>query len=208
MTCIAWPDSDYARRFNELGRSGGFARADTLFQSSTSCVGDVERALEEKWGIAVTLTVSAGGTAVQLALLAAGVKQGDGVLLPAFTPAETLAAVLAVGAVPHIVDIDPATFTLDPAAAALALAQPTARIAAMIAVHLLGQPVMLQPLVGLSTEYQVPLIEDATHAPGIGYVGRYAGTVAGGGGDFGCLALSKELPLSIVGEGGAPAVPG
>jgi dTDP-3-amino-3,4,6-trideoxy-alpha-D-glucose transaminase len=100
--------------------------------------------------------VASGTDALRLALVAAGIGPGDEVLVPAFTAVPTAAAVCAAGATPVFVDVDPATATMDPAAAATAV---TGRTRAVIPVHLYGRPAEL-PELGLA------VIEDAAQATG------------------------------------------
>jgi dTDP-4-amino-4,6-dideoxygalactose transaminase len=100
--------------------------------------------------------VASGTDALRLALVATGIGPGDEVLVPAFTAVPTAAAVCAAGATPVFVDVDPATATMDPPAAAAAV---TRRTRAVIPVHLYGRPAAL-PDLGL------PVIEDAAQATG------------------------------------------
>jgi dTDP-3-amino-3,4,6-trideoxy-alpha-D-glucose transaminase len=100
--------------------------------------------------------VASGTDALRLALLALGVGAGDEVVLPALTAVPTAAAVCATGAVPVFADVDVATATLDPGAAAAAL---TPRTRAVIPVHLYGRPAVIPDL-------GVPVVEDAAQAHG------------------------------------------
>jgi len=101
--------------------------------------------------------VASGASALQLALAAAGVGPGDHVLVPAFTAVPTASAVVATGATPVAVDVDPATACLTPAAIDRAT---TRRTRAVIVVHLYGFPAELPP------PGDVTVIEDAAQAMG------------------------------------------
>ena len=100
--------------------------------------------------------VASGTDALRLSLVAMGIGPGDEVLVPAFTAVPTAAAVCAAGATPVFVDVERATATLDPVAAAAAV---TERTRAVIPVHLYGRPATI-PDLGL------PVLEDAAQATG------------------------------------------
>jgi dTDP-4-amino-4,6-dideoxygalactose transaminase len=102
------------------------------------------------------VSVASGASALQLALAAAGVGQGDEVIVPAFTAVPTASAVCALGAVPVPVDVLPDSANLDPA---LLAAARTARTKAVIVVHLYGRPADVPAL-------DLPVIEDAAQAHG------------------------------------------
>lgn len=102
------------------------------------------------------VAVASGTEALRLALRAMGVQSGDEVIVPAMTAVPTAAAVAALGAIPVFADVDRATATLDPAAAAAAV---TDRTRVVIPVHLYGRRAEL-PDLGL------PILEDAAQAHG------------------------------------------
>ena len=91
--------------------------------------------------------VNSGTSALHLALLAAGVGPGDEVITVPFTFVATVAAIGYTGATPVFVDIDPATFTMDPAAIEAAI---TPRTKAIIPVHLYGQPADMDPILEIA----------------------------------------------------------
>ena len=99
---------------------------------SSKRVSRLEKSLETAWGRNAVATNS-GSSALQLALLAAGVKAGDEVIVPALTFVSTAYAVSAIGAIPVFVDIDPYTYTIDPNAVRAAI---TDKTTAMIPVHI------------------------------------------------------------------------
>ena len=131
-----------------IARSGRFLLGDEL-ESFESEFGD--------WlGADHVVGVASGATALQLALTAAGVGPGDDVLVPAFTAVPTASAVVAAGARPVVVDVDPGTACITPATIAAAR---TASTVAVIVVHLYGYPAPL-PVTDLM------VIEDAAQAHG------------------------------------------
>lgn len=144
-------------------------------------VDTLEKTIGKSWG-ASALATNSGTASLQIALMAANVKQGDEVIVPALTFASTAFAVQAVGATPVFVDVDPYTLTLDPQAAGAAIRHNTV---AMIPVHLHGQMADMQPLMELATKHNLTIIEDCAQAHGATYQGKYAGSV----GDFGCFSF-------------------
>jgi dTDP-4-amino-4,6-dideoxygalactose transaminase len=115
-----------------------------------------EEEFAEFTGRAHCVGVASGTDALRLSLVAMGIRPGDEVLVPAFTAVPTAAAVCAAGATPVFVDVERATATIDPAAAAAAV---TDRTRAVIPVHLYGRPSAI-PDLGL------PVLEDAAQAAG------------------------------------------
>lgn len=119
------------------------------------------------------IAVSNGLEALQLALLAAGVKPGDEVIVPTHTFVATWLAVTQCGAVPVPVEICADTYQLDPARLAAAI---TPRCRAIVPVHLYGIPADLAPMLALAAQQGIPVIEDAAQAHGSLYHGRRIGS--------------------------------
>lgn len=154
-------------------------------------------ALEEGFaalcGVRHAVATSSGTTALHLALLANGIGPGDEVITPSFTFVATVNSVLMAGAIPVFADVDPITFTLDPAAVESAV---TSRTRAILAVHLYGQVCRMDALTRLADRYGVLLLEDACQAVGATYRGRVAGS-------FGTAAFSLYATKNLAaGEGG------
>lgn len=122
------------------------------------------------YGIAVTN----GTVALKLALTAAGVGVGDEVIMPGYTFVATATAALEIGAVPVFADIDPGTYTLDPASAAACI---TSRTRAIMPVHLGGRPADMDAIMALAQRHDLVVIEDAAQAWGASWQGRGAGTL-------------------------------
>lgn len=139
--------------------------------------------------------VNSGTDALHLALRACDVGPGDEVITVSHTAVATAAAVALTGARPVFVDIDPATYTLDPAQLA---AHISPRTKAIIPVHLYGQPADLGPLLEVAQAAQVRVIEDCAQAHGARYRGRPVGTW----GDLGCFSFYPTKNLGAVGDGG------
>ncbi len=140
--------------------------------------------------------VNSGTDALVIALRALGIGPGDEVITVAHTAVATVAAVALAGATPVLVDIDPTTCTLDPAAAAQAI---TPRTRALLPVHLYGQPADLAPLLALAERAGLALVEDCAQAHGATYAGRRAGAW----GDVACFSFYPTKNLGALGDGGA-----
>lgn len=133
-------------------------------------------------------------TALNLSLVALGIRPGDEVVVPDFTFPATANAVVQLGAIPVLADVDPRTFNMTAETAAEAL---TDRTRAVIVVHAFGQPADLDPLLRLAGERGLPLVEDAACALGGTYKGRPAGSV----GLAGCFSFHPRKIITT-GEGG------
>ncbi|MDE3009406.1 MAG: DegT/DnrJ/EryC1/StrS family aminotransferase [Pseudomonadota bacterium] len=139
--------------------------------------------------------VNSGTSALHLALLAAGVGPGDEVITVPFTFVATVAAIHYSGARTVFVDIDPRSFTMDPAGLERAL---TSRTKAIIPVHLYGQMADMDPILEFARRHGLTVIEDAAQAHGAEYKGRRAGSI----GDMGCFSFYPGKNLGAYGEGG------
>jgi perosamine synthetase len=141
-----------------------------------------------------TVAVNSGTAGLHLGLLAAGVGPGDEVIVPSFTFAATGNSVALTGATPVFVDIEPETFTLDPAAVAAAITPNTKGI---LPVHLYGHPARMRELEAIAAERGVALYEDAAQAHGASLDGRPVGA-------FGTFAMFSLYPTKNMtsGEGG------
>ncbi|WP_018261624.1 DegT/DnrJ/EryC1/StrS family aminotransferase [Methylobacterium sp. WSM2598] len=120
-------------------------------------------------GTAHAITVSSGTAALHVALVALGIGPGDEVIVPATTYVASANAVLHAGARPVLVDVDPETFCIDPAAAAAAV---TARTRAIMPVHLFGHPCPMDALEEIAGARDIALVADGAHAPLAGYRGN------------------------------------
>jgi len=147
-------------------------------------------------GASECIALNSGTSALHLALLAAGIGPGDEVITVPFTFVASVAAVVYTGARPVLVDIDPRSFTLDPAAIEAAI---TPRTKAILPVHLYGQPADMDPLTEVARRRGLVVIEDAAQAHGAKYKGRPVGSI----GDIACFSFYPGKNLGAYGEGGA-----
>lgn len=154
----------------------------------------LEREFAEYAGARFCLATSSGTAALHIALAAAGVGPGDEVIVPALSFVATAQAVLHQGARPVFADIDPKTYTIDPADAARRVGP---RTRAILPVHLHGLPADMDAVAALADEVGLVVIEDAAQAHGARYQGRMAGTL----GAMGAFSLNSTKNLAA-GEGG------
>ena len=107
------------------------------------------------------VAVNSGTSALHLALLSLGIKEGDEVIVPSFTFAATANVVILSGAKPVFVDIDLDTYCIDPKAIKAAI---TPKTKAIIVVHLFGLPANMQEIKALSKEYSLLIVEDCAQS--------------------------------------------
>jgi dTDP-4-amino-4,6-dideoxygalactose transaminase len=158
-------------------------------------VAKFETAFANYCGVDEAIGVNSGTSALHLALLAAGVLPGDEVITTALTFVATVAAITYAGARPVLVDVLPASYTIDPAQIEAAI---TPRTRAIVPVHLYGQPADMDPILEIARKYELFVIEDACQAHGAEYRGRKVGSL----GDAGCFSFYPSKNLGACGEGG------
>lgn len=159
-------------------------------------VDSLEREIAAYTGASHTIGMSSGTDALLAALMACGVGQGDEVVTTPYSFFATAGVVARLGARAVFVDIDPATFNIDAAAAAQAVSE---RTRAIIPVHLYGRMADLDPILEVAAEKNIPVIEDAAQAIGsFDEAGRKAGSV----GDYGCFSFFPSKNLGAFGDGG------
>lgn len=146
-------------------------------------------------GVAHGIGVGSGTEALHLALRALGIGPGEEVITVSHTAVATIAAIELAGARPVLVDVDPLTYTLDPARLESAI---TPRTRAIIPVHLYGQPADLGLIQEIARRYGLWLIEDAAQAHGAVYRGRRVGSW----GDLACFSFYPTKNLGALGDGG------
>jgi dTDP-4-amino-4,6-dideoxygalactose transaminase len=162
--------------------------------------GPFVEAFEKDWaafcGTRHAIGVGNGTDALWLTLLALGVGPGDEVITVPSTFMATAEAVSFCGARPVFVDIEPVTYTMDPARLERAI---TPRTRAIIPVHLFGQVADMDPILEVARRHGIPVVEDAAQAHGATYKGRRAGTF----GIAGCFSFYPGKNLGAFGEAGA-----
>ncbi|EFO82085.1 glutamine--scyllo-inositol transaminase [Oscillochloris trichoides DG-6] len=172
----------------------------SLLESTQFVLGKEVAAFEELFAAytqtSYVMGVNTGTSALHLALLAAGIGRGDEVITTPFTFIATVSAIDYTGATPVFVDIDPVSFTIDPAKIEAAI---TPRTKAILPVHLYGQPAEMAPIMAIARRHNLVVIEDAAQAHGAEYRGQRVGSI----GDLGCFSFYPGKNLGAYGEGGA-----
>ena len=155
----------------------------------------LEQEIGAQLGVDHAIAVSSGTDALLVAMMALGVGPGDEVITPTYSFFATAGCVSRLGATPVLVDIDPVTFNVDPAAVARAV---TTRTKAILPVHLFGLMADMDPLLDIAANAGVPVIEDAAQAIGATSRGRQAGSV----GLVGCFSFFPSKNLGAFGDAG------
>lgn len=155
---------------------------------------DLELELQKQLKVKHAQLVSSGTAAVSVALATAGIGAGDEVIMPTFTFVASFEAIMMLGAIPVLVDIDD-TLTLDIDAVKSAI---TPKTKAVMVVHMCGSMANMDALNNLCKAKNLILIEDSSQATGATYKGKPLGSI----GDLGCLSLDF-VKIVTAGEGGA-----
>jgi dTDP-4-amino-4,6-dideoxygalactose transaminase len=167
-----------------------------------------EREFATYLGVNHTVGVANGTDAIELALRACEVERGDLVFTVSHTAVATVSAIEHIGAIPILVDIDPRTFTMDPACLEAALrevgrnsALNASRRRAVVPVHLYGQPADLPAILEIARRAGLQVVEDCAQAHGASLHGRKLGTW----GDIAAFSFYPTKNLGALGDGGAIA---
>jgi dTDP-4-amino-4,6-dideoxygalactose transaminase len=155
----------------------------------------LERELAERLEVPHAVGLSSGTDALLATLMALGIGPGAEVITPTYSFFATAGTVSRLGATPVFVDIEPATFNLDPAAVARAV---TPRTRAIVPVHLFGLVADMDPILDVARAAGVPVVEDAAQAIGARYHGRLAGGLA----TAACFSFFPSKNLGAFGDGG------
>ena len=155
----------------------------------------LEREIARTLGAAEAVTMSSGTDAILATLMALGIGPGDEVITPTFSFFATAGCVARVGATPVFVDIDPATYNVDPESIRRAI---TPRTKAIMPVHLYGLLADMETVMSAAAERSIPVIEDACQAIGATRHGRQAGTI----GAAGCFSFFPSKNLGAFGDAG------
>ena len=139
--------------------------------------------------------LDSGISALELALRAYGIGQGDEVITVSHTFIATVSSISFTGASPVFVDVDPVTYNLEPAQLEAAI---TPRTKAILPVHLYGQPAEMDEILAVARKYDLIVIEDACQAHGARYQGRRVGAL----GHAGCFSFYPGKNLGAYGDGG------
>ena len=164
-------------------------------------VADFQHNLEQYTGAKHVIPVGNGTDALQIALMALGLKPGDEVITHTFTYIATAEVVALLGLTPVVVDVDWDTMNMDMEAVRRAI---TPKTKAIVPVHLFGQCVEMEALMNLAKEHNLYIIEDACQAIGAQYTFSNGTTKqAGTMGHIGCTSFFPSKNLGCYGDGGA-----
>jgi dTDP-4-amino-4,6-dideoxygalactose transaminase len=154
-----------------------------------------ERAFAAYCGVSHGIGVASGTDALELAMRALGVGPGDEVITVSHTAVATVAAVLACGATPVLVDIEHNHYTIDPSKIEVAM---TPRTKAIVPVHLYGQAADMDAVLAMARARRLRVIEDCAQCTG----GRYGPRRLGSLGDIACFSFYPTKNLGAIGDGG------
>ena len=193
------PAEDLTRQYQQI-RWEIAAAIDSVLPSGKYTLGPVLEKFEAEFaaycGSKHCIGISNGTEALHLNLAAIDIGPGDEVITQANTYVATSFAVNYLGAKPVFVDIEPEFTNLD---VSKVEAKINERTKAIIPVHMYGHPVDMDPLLELASRYNLKVLEDASHAHGALYKGRYAGSL----GDAAALSFYPSKVLGAYGDAGA-----
>jgi len=181
-------------------REEALAALTATYDANRFCLGadveNFEKAFCGKLNYPRVLGMSSGTAPLHVAAVIGGFKPGDEVIVPAFTFISSAWGISYVGASPRFVDIDPATYNVDPKKVEAAI---TPRTKGLVVVHLFGQPAPMDELLAIAKKHNLFVIEDCAQAIGA----EYKGTPVGLLGDCGTFSFYPTKNLGGCGEGGA-----
>lgn len=193
------PQADPARRFARF-RSEIDAAIDRVVSGSHYILGPAIEEFEASFaayaGVGHCIGVASGTDALALALRSLDIGPGDEVITVALTFCGTAQAILHCGATPRFVDVDPATRCIDPGAVEAAI---TPETAAIMPVHLFGQPADMPRLMEIANRHGLAVVEDCAQAHGASIAGRKLGSF----GHASAFSFYPTKNLGCIGDGGA-----
>ncbi len=199
MTSLASiPMVDLRKQYLELANDINASISDVL--EKTHFIGGenvqaFEREAADYLGAKHAISCANGTDALHLAMLAAGIGPGDEVITTPFTFIATVEAIAYVGATPVLVDVDKASYNIDPALIEAAI---TSKTRAIVPVHLFGMPCDMQAIESLATQHKLTIIEDCAQSFGATHNGRQTGTI----GSIGSFSFFPSKNLGCFGDGG------
>lgn len=157
--------------------------------------------LETYLGVKHVIPCANGTDALQIAMMALGLKPGDEVITASFTYVATAEVIALLQLTPVLVDVDPKTFNIDPEAVKKAI---TPKTKAIVPVHLFGQCADMDKIMAIAKEHNLAVVEDTAQAIGATYTSadgsaQKAGTI----GTIGCTSFFPSKNLGCFGDGGA-----
>jgi dTDP-4-amino-4,6-dideoxygalactose transaminase len=202
LTTRAIPLLDLRRQFDPI-REEVMREVERVIESQRFILGEdverFERNFASYCGSAHAVGCASGTDALELALLALDIGPGDEVLTVPYSFFATVGAILAVGAKPVFVDVEPDTFNMDVTKLQAALAAHP-KVKAILPVHLYGACADMDAILAAASDRKcpIPVIEDTAQSHGAEYKGRRAGSI----GTFGCFSFFPTKNLGAFGDGG------
>jgi 8-amino-3,8-dideoxy-alpha-D-manno-octulosonate transaminase len=189
-----WSDEE-RREVNEVLESGILMRYGFDAQRKGKWKSkELEETIRKRFGSKYAQLTSSGTSALTTAMAALGIGTGDEIIMPSFTFVASFEAILSIGAVPVLVNVDE-SLTLDPRAVRKAI---TSKTKCVMPVHMCGSMADMDALVAICKEYSLMLLEDACQSIGASYKGKFVGTIGNAG------TFSFDFVKTITcGEGGA-----
>jgi perosamine synthetase len=157
-------------------------------------IAEFEDAFAAYHGVRYALTHNSGTSALHAAFFAVGIGPGDEVIAPTYTFLATVVPILQCNGIPVLCDMDPETLNIDPQSIQRNITPQTRSI---VVTHMWGHPAEMDEICAIARQYNLPLIEDCSHAHGALYREKKVGTI----GDIGVFSLEGHKPI-IAGEGG------
>lgn len=192
--------SQYAKIKTEIDTAIINVVESTQFIGGTE-VKNFQQNLEKYLGVKHVIPCANGTDALQIAMMALGLKPGDEVIVPSFTYVATAEVIALLGLKPVMTDVDPKTFNITPA---IIKKHITKRTKAIVPVHLFGQSADIEGIMQIASEHNLYVIEDNAQAIGADYTfsngeKKKTGTI----GHIGCTSFFPSKNLGCYGDGGA-----
>ncbi len=188
------PEAQYLAHGEEID-----AAISRVLKSGWYVLGEEVKSFEREFaaccGAGHGVGVNSGTDALILAMRALGIGPGDEVITVSHTAVATVSAIVATGARPVLVDIDPGSYTIDPERAEKAI---SSRTKAIIPVHIYGLAADMDAIMKLAAAHGLKVIEDCAQAAGARYRGKRVGSI----GDAGCFSFYPTKNLGAIGDGG------
>jgi dTDP-4-amino-4,6-dideoxygalactose transaminase len=173
--------------------------ASTAFINGPEVKG-LEKELAEYLGVKHVIACGNGTDALQVAMMALGLKPGDEVITASFTFVATVEVLALLGLVPVFADVLPGTFNIDPADVRRKV---TPRTKAIVPVHLFGQSADMDAIMAIAKEHKLRVVEDDCQAIGSDHAGAAGKRKSGTIGDIGVTSFFPSKNLGCYGDGGA-----
>ncbi len=193
------PPLDLTREYDEI-KSSVQARIERVLASGRVVLGKEVEEFEERFarfsGAKFAIGVASGTDALLLPLMQLGIKPGDEIITTAWTFVATVGVILRLGAVPRFVDIEYASFNMNPVLLEKAF---TSKTKAIIPVHIYGHPVHMKPVTDFAEKHGLPIVEDCAQAHGARSGNKPVGLFGG----FGAFSFYPTKNLGAYGDAGA-----